>query len=72
VFNLRLDNPFAGLMETTMSKTNDTSKLGHAKFKNRRTLAEGELDAVTGGQKIVGVVKWPNLVLRQSSGKKEI
>ena len=34
-----------------MSKTNDTSKLGHAKFKNRRTLAEGELDAVTGGQR---------------------
>jgi hypothetical protein len=31
-----------------MSKTYDTSKLDHAKFKNR-VLADSELDAVTGG-----------------------
>jgi hypothetical protein len=31
-----------------MSKTNDTSKLGHAAFDHRR-LADAELGAVTGG-----------------------
>ena len=31
-----------------MSKTNDTSKLDHAKLENR-VLADSELDAVTGG-----------------------
>jgi hypothetical protein len=32
-----------------MSKTNDTSKLGHAKLENR-VLADSELAAVTGGR----------------------
>jgi hypothetical protein len=32
-----------------MCKTNDTSKLGHAKFENR-VLADSELAAVTGGR----------------------
>jgi hypothetical protein len=31
-----------------MSKSNDTSKLDHAKLENR-VLADSELDAVTGG-----------------------
>ena len=31
-----------------MSKTNDTSKLGHATLENR-VLADSELDAVSGG-----------------------
>jgi hypothetical protein len=35
-------------METIMSKTNDTSKLGHATFENR-PLDSAELNAVTGG-----------------------
>jgi hypothetical protein len=54
-----------------MSKTNVIAKLGEAKLENR-ALAHGELDAVTGGRKIVGVVKWPTLVLHQASGKEEI
>jgi hypothetical protein len=33
-----------------MSKTNDTSKLGHAKLENR-VLADSELAAVTGGRR---------------------
>jgi hypothetical protein len=36
-------------METIMSKTNDTSKLGHATFENR-PLDNAELNAVTGGR----------------------
>ena len=32
-----------------MSKSNDTSKLDHAKLENR-PLADSELDAVTGGR----------------------
>jgi hypothetical protein len=32
-----------------MSKSNDTSKLDHAKLENR-VLADSELDAVTGGR----------------------
>ena len=39
----------AGLMENIMSKTNDISKLDHAKLENR-ALANSELDAVTGGR----------------------
>jgi hypothetical protein len=35
-------------MEKSMSKTNDTSKLDHAKLENR-PLADSELDAVSGG-----------------------
>jgi hypothetical protein len=34
-------------MEKIMSKSNDTSKLDHAKLENR-ALADSELDAVTG------------------------
>ena len=37
----RLDGPFAGLMETTMSKTNDAEPT--------RELTEAELDTVSGG-----------------------
>jgi hypothetical protein len=36
-------------MEKIMSKSNDTSKLGHAKPENS-VLAESELAAVTGGR----------------------
>ena len=36
-------------MDKIMSKTNDTSKLDHAKLENR-VLADSELDAVTGGK----------------------
>ena len=32
-----------------MSKTNDTSSLGRAALENQATLADTELDAVTGG-----------------------
>ena len=32
-----------------MSKTNDTSKLGHAAPEGHRALGDTELDAVTGG-----------------------
>jgi hypothetical protein len=32
-----------------MSKTNDTSKLGHAALEDHRALGDTELDAVTGG-----------------------
>ena len=39
----------AGLMENIMSKTNDISKLDHAKLENR-VLADSELAAVTGGR----------------------
>jgi hypothetical protein len=35
-------------MEKIMSKTNETSKLDHAKLENR-VLADSELDAVAGG-----------------------
>jgi hypothetical protein len=35
-------------MEKIMSKTNETSKLDHAKLENR-VLADSELDAVSGG-----------------------
>jgi hypothetical protein len=35
-------------MEKIMNKTNDTSKLDHAKLENR-VLADSELDAVSGG-----------------------
>jgi hypothetical protein len=38
----------AGLMEKIMSKSNDSSKLGHAKIEDR-ALADAELGAVTGG-----------------------
>ena len=37
-----------GSREKIMSKTNDTSKLGHATLENR-VLADSELDAVSGG-----------------------
>jgi hypothetical protein len=36
-------------MEKIMSKTNDTSELGHAKIENR-VLDDAELDAVSGGR----------------------
>ena len=46
----------AACMETIMSKTNDISKLDHAKLKNR-VLADSELALVSGGvtikQKVV-------------------
>ena len=40
-----------------MSKSNDTSKLDHAKLENR-ALANSELDAVTGGTKAKGSGTW--------------
>lgn len=46
----------AGLMENIMSKTNDISKLDHAKLENR-VLADSELDAVTGGKLLETAVK---------------
>jgi hypothetical protein len=46
----------AGLMENIMSKTNDISKLDHAKLENR-VLADSELDAVTGGKLLESAVK---------------
>ena len=39
-----------------MSKTDDTSKLDHAKLENR-VLADSELDAVTGGKLLETAVK---------------
>jgi hypothetical protein len=36
-------------MEKMMSKTNDTSKLSRAILENRDVVADGDLDAVTGG-----------------------
>ena len=36
-------------MDKIMSKTNDTSKLGHATLEDHHPLADSELDAVTGG-----------------------
>ena len=44
------------LMEKNMSKTDDTSKLDHAKLENR-VLADSELDAVTGGKLLETAVK---------------
>ena len=46
----------AGLMEKIMSKTNDISKLDHAKLENR-VLADSELDAVTGGRLLEAAIK---------------
>ena len=43
-------------MEKNMSKTDDTSKLDHAKLENR-VLADSELDAVTGGKLLETAVK---------------
>jgi hypothetical protein len=46
---------------TIMSKTNDTSKLDHAKLENR-VLADSELDAVSGGlvvPSIIGILIGP-------------
>jgi hypothetical protein len=40
-------------MEKFMGKTNDTSKLDHAKLENR-PLADSELDAVSGGFNLLG------------------
>jgi hypothetical protein len=37
-------------LEKIMSKTNDTSKLGHATLEDHGTLDDAELDAVTGGR----------------------
>jgi hypothetical protein len=45
----RMDGPFAGLMEFIMSKTSETSKLSRALLENRDLVADGDLDAVTGG-----------------------
>jgi hypothetical protein len=49
-------------MEKMMSKSNDTSKLGHTKLENR-VLADSELAAVTGGMLCLDVddlnVRWP-------------
>ena len=39
-----------------MSKSNDTSKLDHAKLENR-VLADSELDAVTGGRLLEAATK---------------
>jgi hypothetical protein len=36
-------------MEKIMSKTDDTSKLGHGTLEDHGILADSELDAVTGG-----------------------
>jgi hypothetical protein len=44
------------LMEKNMSKTDDTSKLDHAKLENC-VLADSELDAVTGGKLLEAAVK---------------
>ena len=44
------------LMEKNMSKTDDTSKLDHAKLENR-VLADSELDAVTGGRLLEAATK---------------
>ena len=38
-----------------MSKSNDTSKLDHAKLENR-VLADSELDAVTGGLVVIAII----------------
>ena len=46
----------AGLMEKIMSKSNDSSKLGHAKIEDR-ALADAELDAVTAAQPKYGGVQ---------------
>jgi hypothetical protein len=42
-------------MRPIMSKTNDTSKLDHAKLENR-VLADSELDAVTGGLVVIAII----------------
>jgi hypothetical protein len=39
-----------------MSKTNDTSSLGRAALENQATLADTELDAVTGGFAVLATV----------------
>jgi hypothetical protein len=46
-------------METTMNKTNDTSNL-----EDRGTLADSELDAVTGGTKDKGSASWLEALAR--------
>ena len=38
-----------GSREKIMSKTNDTSKLGHATLEDNHPLADSALDAVSGG-----------------------
>ena len=45
----------AGLMEKTMSKTNDTSR--PATLEDRRPLADSELDAVTGGLVVLAIIQ---------------
>jgi hypothetical protein len=46
----------APLWRKIMSKTNDTSKLDHAKLENR-VLADDELDAVTGGLVVLAIIQ---------------
>jgi hypothetical protein len=43
-------------MEKIMRKTNDTSKFGHATLKDHRTLADSELDAVSGGLVVISII----------------
>ena len=50
-----------------MSKTNDTTKLDHAKLENR-PLADSELDAVSGGSYFPGNTKYTAVKLSRSDG----
>ena len=43
-----------------MSKTNDTSKLDHTALEDHHTLADSELDAVSGG--------WPEFNYQENGG----
>ena len=55
-----------GLMEKIMSKSNDTSKV--ATLEDHRTLADSELDAVSGGViKAMGNLKWDVIELRRGT-----
>ena len=51
---LATDDPFAGLMEKNMSKSNESSKLGRTT--QVRELRDDELDVVSGG-KVEGKVE---------------
>ena len=57
-----------GLMEKIMSKSNDSSKLGRATLEDHGTLADSELDAVSGGViKAMGNLKWDVIELRRGT-----
>jgi hypothetical protein len=53
----RLNDPRWLAWNKIMSKTNDTSKLDHAKLEYR-VLADSELDVVSGGTKAKGSGSW--------------